>query len=182
MDNQKMILSETDIARAITRMTHQLLEKNSDLDNLVLLGIPSRGVPLAQRIAAEIQKIEGRQVPLGSLDITMYRDDLRDNPTRAAGRIEIPTSIEGKTVVLVDDVLYRGRTIAAALDALKDLGRAEIIRLLILVDRGHRQFPIQADYVGKILPTAKAEKIKVQLQEIDGQDQVILITETPNHA
>jgi pyrimidine operon attenuation protein/uracil phosphoribosyltransferase len=163
------------MARALTRMAHELLEANRGPDDLVLLGIPTRGVEIARRLASRIRDIEGRPVAEGALDITMYRDDLRRQRLRAVGSTAIPPrGIDDATVVLVDDVLYSGRTVAAALDALKDIGRPRAIRLAVLVDRGHRELPIRADHVGKNLPTSAAERVRVALQETDGEDAVLL--------
>lgn len=173
----RTIWGSTEITRALTRMAHEILEANGGTENLVLLGIPTRGVPLAKRLGLILAEAEGGQVPVGELDITMYRDDLRANPTRRVGRTRVPTSIDGVTVVLVDDVLYSGRTIAAALDALKDLGRPRAIRLAVLVDRGHRELPIRADQVGKDLPTAADEKVHVRLAETDAIDEVTVSRE-----
>ena len=169
----RTVLDARDITRALTRISHEILERNKGASDLVLLGIPSRGVPLAHRIAERIASVEGYDVPVGSLDVTMYRDDLRMKPARALLPTQIPSGgIDGKTVVLVDDVLYSGRTIRAALDALNDLGRPRAVRLAVLVDRGHRELPIRADFVGKNLPTAVAERIFVKLRETDGEDAV----------
>jgi pyrimidine operon attenuation protein / uracil phosphoribosyltransferase len=163
------------MARALTRMAHELLEANRGPDDLVLLGIPTRGVELARRLASRIRDIEGHPVAQGSLDITMYRDDLRHQRLRAVGSTAIPArGIDDATLVLVDDVLYSGRTVAAALDALKDIGRPRAIRLAVLVDRGHRELPIRADHVGKNLPTSQQERVRVALQETDGEDAVLL--------
>ena len=141
----------------------------------MLLGIPTRGVPLAQRLAERLEQVEGRPVPAGSLDITMYRDDLRLRPARALGHTEVPTTgIDGRIVVLVDDVLYSGRTVRAALDALGELGRPRAVQLAVLIDRGHRELPIRADYVGKNLPTSQREMVRVLLTEVDGEDAVLL--------
>src|SRR5690242_2464349 len=152
----KIVLQQADITRALTRISHEILESNRGTDNLMILGIPTRGVPLAQRIGEIITTIEPDAPAqlVGSLDVTMYRDDLGRNPTRPPSPTHVPRSIDGATVVLVDDVLYSGRTIRAALDALSDLGRPHIVRLAVLVDRGHRQLPIRADFVGKNLPSA----------------------------
>jgi pyrimidine operon attenuation protein/uracil phosphoribosyltransferase len=168
-------LSSDDIRRAITRISHEILEQNRGVDNLLLLGIPTRGIQLATRIAQVIKEHSATDVSVGSLDVTMYRDDLSDKPTRVVGVTNIPTSgVSGKAVVLVDDVLFSGRTIRAALDALNDHGRPAAVRLAVLVDRGHRQLPIRADYVGKNLPTALTERISVKLQEVDGADEVVI--------
>jgi pyrimidine operon attenuation protein/uracil phosphoribosyltransferase len=168
-------LSSDDIRRAITRISHEILEQNRGVDNLLLLGIPTRGIQLATRIAQVIKEHSATDVSVGSLDVTMYRDDLSEKPTRVVGVTNIPTSgISGKAVVLVDDVLFSGRTIRAALDAVNDHGRPAAVRLAVLVDRGHRQLPIRADYVGKNLPTALTERISVKLQEVDGVDEVVI--------
>jgi pyrimidine operon attenuation protein/uracil phosphoribosyltransferase len=167
------VLDAADIARALTRVAHEILERNKGADGLLLLGIPSRGVPLAVRLAARIAEVEGRPIPVGSLDITMYRDDLRLHPARALEHTDVPPDgVDGRKVVLVDDVLFSGRTIRAALDALGDLGRPRLVQLAVLVDRGHRELPIRADYVGKNLPTSMSERVRVQLAEIDGVDAV----------
>ncbi|SDT79643.1 bifunctional pyr operon transcriptional regulator/uracil phosphoribosyltransferase PyrR [Actinoplanes derwentensis] len=172
----KIILEESDLHRVVDRIAHQILEKTSGATGTVLLGIPTRGVPLAHRLAARIHAFEGVEVPVGSLDITLYRDDLRLKATRALGRTELPPAgIDGLRVVLVDDVLFSGRSVRAALDALKDLGRPSSVQLAVLVDRGHRQLPIRADYVGKNIPTALSESVKVALTETDGADEVRLI-------
>ncbi|WP_448074108.1 bifunctional pyr operon transcriptional regulator/uracil phosphoribosyltransferase PyrR [Georgenia yuyongxinii] len=165
----RQVLSESDVSRSLTRIAHEILERNRGSDDVVLLGIPTRGVPLAARIATRIESTEGSgTVPVGALDITMYRDDLRGQPTRTLGPTTVPEGgIDGKVVVLVDDVLYSGRTIRAALDALNDLGRPRAVQLAVLVDRGHRELPIRADYVGKNLPTSRAERVSVQLSETD---------------
>jgi pyrimidine operon attenuation protein/uracil phosphoribosyltransferase len=170
-----MVLDPGDIARALTRISHEILERNKGHQDLVLLGIPSRGVHLARRIAARIAEVEGVEVPVGSLDITMYRDDLRMRPARALAPTEIPPGgIDDKIVVLVDDVLYSGRTIRAALDAMNDIGRPQAVRLAVLVDRGHRDLPIRADFVGKNLPTSTGETVAVRLAEYDGEDGVTI--------
>ncbi|MDR3107699.1 MAG: bifunctional pyr operon transcriptional regulator/uracil phosphoribosyltransferase PyrR [Bifidobacteriaceae bacterium] len=170
------VLDGPDVGRAIQRIAHEILEKNRGPHGLVLLGVPTRGVPLAGRLADGIGQVEPQWVKsYGRLDVTMYRDDLSRLPTRALGRTELPPGgIDGATVVLVDDVLYSGRTIRAALDALADLGRPKAVRLAVLVDRGHRELPIRADYVGKNLPTALAERVKVLLAETDGRDAVLI--------
>jgi pyrimidine operon attenuation protein/uracil phosphoribosyltransferase len=173
-DGARVIWDSDDVNRALRRIAHQVLEGNRGAEDLVLLGIRTRGVPLARRLGALIAEAEGVEVPVGELDITMYRDDLRSNPTRAVGPTRIPVALDGRTVVLVDDVLFSGRTIAAAMDALKDLGRPRTVRLAVLIDRGHRDLPIQADHVGKDLPTSSAEHVRVTLAEIDGEDLVTL--------
>src|SRR5215467_9276346 len=169
------VLDSEEIRRALTRIAHEILERTHGGDGVMLLGIPTRGVPLARRLAARIGEFEGREVPCGSLDVTMHRDDLRLHPARALGRTELPPGgVDGKTVVLVDDVLYSGRTVRAALDALNDLGRPRAVQLAVLVDRGHRELPIRADYVGKNLPTSQREQVHVLLSEIDSEDAVLL--------
>ncbi len=174
-DPGRTVLDPRDVARALTRISHEILERNKGASDLVLLGIPSRGVPLARRIAERIAAVEGEQVPTGSLDVTMYRDDLRLKPARALMPTEIPADgVDGKVVVLVDDVLYSGRTIRAALDALGDVGRPRAVRLAVLVDRGHRELPIRADFVGKNLPTSSAERVSVRVAEVDGTDSVTI--------
>lgn len=174
-DDGRTVLDARDISRALTRISHEILERNKGAADLVLLGIPSRGVPLAERIAERIASVEGYAVPVGSLDVTMYRDDLRMKPARALLPTSIPTGgIDGRTVVLVDDVLFSGRTIRAALDALGDIGRPRAVRLAVLVDRGHRELPIRADFVGKNLPTSLVERVKVRLQGVDEVDAVTI--------
>lgn len=171
----RTVMQQADITRALTRIAHEILESNRGSAGLVILGIPSRGVPLARRIAAILDDIEPGVVAVGALDVTMYRDDLSKNPTRAPSPTDIPSGgIDGKTVILVDDVLFSGRTIRAALDALSDLGRPRAVRLAALVDRGHRQLPIRADFVGKNLPSSLEERINVHLVEIDGVDEVAI--------
>ncbi|WP_028814074.1 bifunctional pyr operon transcriptional regulator/uracil phosphoribosyltransferase PyrR [Streptomyces flavidovirens] len=174
-DAPRPVLEGPDIERVLTRIAHEIVERAKGADDVVLLGIPTRGVFLARRLAARLEHITGRTVPVGSLDITMYRDDLRMRPARALARTEIPgDGIEDRLVVLVDDVLFSGRTIRAALDALGDIGRPRAVQLAVLVDRGHRELPIRADYVGKNLPTSLRETVKVQLSEEDGRDAVLL--------
>jgi pyrimidine operon attenuation protein/uracil phosphoribosyltransferase len=174
----RAVLEGPDIHRALTRIAHEILERTKGADGVVLLGIPTRGATLARRLADRIERFEGVKIPVGSVDITMYRDDLRLKPARPLGHTELPPDgIDGRIVVLVDDVLYSGRTVRAALDALNDLGRPTAVQLATLVDRGHRELPIRADYVGKNLPTAKSEKVKVYLEEIDGHDAVLLMRE-----
>ncbi|MGA1837054.1 bifunctional pyr operon transcriptional regulator/uracil phosphoribosyltransferase PyrR [Herbiconiux sp. 11R-BC] len=172
----RTVLQQADIARALTRISHEILESNRGAADLVILGIPTRGSVLAERIGAIVAGIEPGAVPaemVGSLDITMYRDDLARHPTRTPSPTQVPRQgIDGKTVVLVDDVLFSGRTIRAALDALNDLGRPRAVRLAVLVDRGHRELPIRADFVGKNLPTSREERINVRLESIDGAEEV----------
>ncbi|MDO7882021.1 bifunctional pyr operon transcriptional regulator/uracil phosphoribosyltransferase PyrR [Antiquaquibacter soli] len=171
----RAVLQQADIARALTRISHEILESNRGSSDLVILGVPTRGVLLAERIGRILDDIEPGAGTVGSLDVTMYRDDLARNPTRAPAPTEIPAGgIDGKTVVLVDDVLYSGRTIRAALDALSDLGRPRAVRLAVLVDRGHRELPIRADFVGKNLPTSADERINVRLVELDGSEEVTI--------
>jgi pyrimidine operon attenuation protein/uracil phosphoribosyltransferase len=169
------VLDETGIDRALTRIAHEILERAGGTDGLALVGIRTRGVSLAQRIAARLRAIEGAQVPVGALDITLYRDDLGSRAEAPVLRgTDIPFPVAGRTVVLMDDVLYTGRTIRAALDAIIDLGRPRSIQLAVLVDRGHRELPIRPDYVGKNLPTARREVVQVLLREHDGQDRVVI--------
>lgn len=171
----KQVLSASDITRCLTRIAHEILERNGDLEDVVLLGIPSAGAPLAQRLADALYEVQSqnpdvispRQVQAGTLDITMYRDDLGRHPIRMPAPTRIPQGrVEGRTIILVDDVLYSGRSIRAALDALSAIGRAERVQLAVLIDRGHRQLPIRADYVGKNLPTHKDETVVVSLTEL----------------
>lgn len=172
------ILGAPDMARALTRIAHEILERNDGAVDVVLLGIPTRGLPLAQRLAERIWAVEPGFDPgarCGAIDITMYRDDLHLQPTRTLGTTTLPSAgIDDAVVVLVDDVLHTGRTIRAALDAIKDLGRPRAVQLAVLVDRGHRELPIRADFVGKNLPTSRAERVDVRLIETDGEDAVIL--------
>ena len=171
----RRIMTADEIRRATIRLSHEIVEKQAGTDGLMLIGIQRRGVPLAQRIAAAIRENEGVDVPVGALDITFYRDDLSLVAQQPVVKgTELPAGIDGKTIVLVDDVLYTGRTIRAALDALIDFGRPRAIQLIVLVDRGHRELPIKADYVGKNLPTSLKQSVQVRLQEIDGVDEVAL--------
>ncbi len=172
------IMDAEAIRRGMVRIAHEIIERNKGTEGLVLIGIRRRGVPLAQRLAAFIEEIEGRKVPVGVLDITLYRDDLTtrtDQPV--VHRTEVPVAIAGKTIILADDVLYTGRTIRAALDALMDLGRPAQIQCAVLIDRGHRELPIRADYVIKNVPTSKREVIECHLTEIDGGDDKVMIME-----
>jgi pyrimidine operon attenuation protein/uracil phosphoribosyltransferase len=165
------------MSRALTRIAHEILERNRGVDEIGLVGIRTRGVPLARRIARALREINGDEVPTGALDITLYRDDLMRHavaPQPVVRRTEVPFSIDDRKILLVDDVLYTGRTIRAALDALIDFGRPRAIQLIVLVDRGHRELPIKPDYVGKNLPTSLKQSVQVRLQEIDGTDEVVL--------
>ena len=171
----RTVLHEADIARALTRISHEILESNRGPEGLVLLGIPTRGVTLAHRVGALVAEFGGAPIPVGSLDVTMYRDDLHRNPTRAPQPTQIPAGgIDGKVVVLVDDVLFSGRSIRAALDALQDIGRPAAVRLATLVDRGHRELPIRPDFVGKNLPSSRDERVNVRLAETDGVEEVTI--------
>ena len=173
------IMDSDDMSRALMRIAHQILEKNRGAENLILVGIRTRGVPLAKRIAEMMESIEGSEVPVGILDITLYRDDLQLVAKQpVVGKTDLPAGIEGKVVILIDDVLFTGRTIRAAMDEIMDFGRPRAIQLAVLIDRGHREVPIRADYVGKFLPTSKREIVQVRLKEIDNSDEV-LITEPP---
>ena len=170
-----LIMSPEKLSRTWRRIAHEIIERNAGADNLVLVGIKSRGVPLANRLARHIAEIEGAAVPVGVLDITLYRDDLAIDPEQnGENNSDIPFSIENKRVVLVDDVLYTGRSVRAALDALLDYGRPSEVQLAVLIDRGHREIPIRADYVGKNVPTSKTEEISVNVTETDGQDRVTI--------
>lgn len=171
----RVVLDEADMARAVRRMAHEIIEKSRGVDRVVLLGVPTRGVHLAHRIATAITEIEGHSVPCGTLDVTLYRDDLRMRQVRALEKTSIPSEgIDDQTVVLVDDVLYSGRTIRAALDALNDIGRPATVRLAVMVDRGHRELPIRPDFVGKNLPTSQTETVRVHFAESDRCDEVVI--------
>ena len=172
---QKQLLGADDIRRAIARVAHEIVERNEGVDHLVLVGLRTRGIPLARRLQAKIAEFEGATLPLGELDITLYRDDVHQRAPRNLSPTSIPVDISDKTVILVDDVLYTGRTIRAALDALIDLGRPRAIQLVCLIDRGHRELPIRPDYVGKNVPTSRHEKVAVHLEEVDGVDEVVLM-------
>lgn len=169
------ILSADEIRRTLTRLASQIIEQSGDLSRVVLIGIYTRGVPLAHLLAQQIEMLENIPVPVGAIDITFYRDDLDKIRVRTPEKTKIPVDLTGKTVVLVDDVIYKGRTIRAALNAAIEYGRPEAIRLVVLVDRGHRELPIHPDFVGKQLPTAREEQVKVYLQDVDGRDAVELI-------
>lgn len=176
MNEKAQILDQTGIQRAVTRIAHEIVERNNGTESLVLIGLRSRGVDLARRIAKELKFIAGADTPVGTLDVTLYRDDLdKVGPQPVVRTTEIPFSINEKRVVLVDDVLYTGRTIRAAMDSLIDLGRPRLIQLAVLIDRGHRELPIRADYVGKNVPTSRQEQIQVLLTEEDGEDTVVIV-------
>jgi pyrimidine operon attenuation protein/uracil phosphoribosyltransferase len=173
---ERMVLDAQGVERALARVTHEILERNKGVEDLVFIGVRSLGVEIAERLAAKAAAIEGVQVPRGVIDITLYRDDLsRAGQQPAVKGTDIPFPIDDREVVLVDDVLYTGRTVRAALDALMDLGRPRSVQLAVLIDRGHRELPIRADYVGKNLPTAVNESVQVRLKERDGRDEVVLI-------
>ncbi|MCL2936132.1 MAG: bifunctional pyr operon transcriptional regulator/uracil phosphoribosyltransferase PyrR [Trichodesmium sp. St18_bin1] len=174
MSNTVEILSAEELRRTVTRLASQVIEKSGDLSQLVLLGIHTRGVPLAEFLANQIKSLEQVKVPVGALDITFYRDDLDQVGMRTPAKTEIPVDITDKIVVLVDDVIYKGRTVRAALNAVVEYGRPQVIRLVVLVDRGHRELPIHPDFTGKKLPTSKEEQVKVYVQDIDGRDGVEL--------
>ncbi|ADI01617.1 MULTISPECIES: bifunctional pyr operon transcriptional regulator/uracil phosphoribosyltransferase PyrR [Syntrophothermus] len=169
------IMDEAGIRRALTRISHEIIERNKGVSDLAMVGIRRRGGPLAERIAQKIKEIEGVEIPVGVLDITLYRDDLTTLASQPmVHRTEVPFDVTGKVIVLTDDVLYTGRTVRAALDALIDLGRPKCIQLAVLIDRGHRELPIKADYVGKNVPTSRKEIITVRMKEIDGKDEVVI--------
>jgi pyrimidine operon attenuation protein/uracil phosphoribosyltransferase len=174
MSDHAVVMDAADVHRALVRIAHEVVERNKGTAGLVVVGIHTRGVPLARRLAAKLTEIEGRPVPHGALDVAMYRDDIGMRPPQATHDTELPFDLAGKVVVLVDDVLYTGRTVRAALDALTDFGRPRAIQLAVLVDRGHRELPLRADYVGKNLPTAPDQAVRVQLAETDGADGVVI--------
>ena len=176
MKEKAKLLDQDGIRRSLTRIGHEIVEKNKGVEDLIIVGIRRRGVPLAERLAEIISQIEGTKLPVGKLDITLYRDDLTvlsDQPVVRA--TEIPVDVTGKKIILVDDVLYTGRTVRAALDAIMDLGRPKSIQLAVLVDRGHRELPIRADYIGKNVPTSRRESIEVMLQETDGEERILIV-------
>ena len=173
---QKVVMTLGDIRRSLARIAHEIIERNKTTEYLVLVGMHTRGVPLARRLAANMEELEGLKIPVGALDISLYRDDRSSlDPQPTVQRTDIPVNINGKTVILVDDVLYTGRSIRAAMDALIDLGRPRSIQLAVLVDRGHRELPVRADYVGKNIPSSRHEEILVQLAETDGTDGVVIV-------
>ena len=172
----KIIMAPEDIRRSLTRVAHEIIERNKTTEHLVLVGMRTRGVPLASRLAANMETFEDLKIPVGALDITSYRDDLtRQNKLPMVEHTDIPVSVDGKSIVVVDDVLYTGRSVRAAMDAIIDLGRPKSIQLAVLIDRGHRELPIRADYIGKNIPSARHEDIRVHLSETDGKDGVIII-------
>jgi len=170
-----VVMTSQDIGRSLTRIAHEIMEHNKIIENVVLVGLHTRGVPLAKRLSSIIDSFTGFNIPVGLLDISQYRDDISDNKgAPAVNNTDIPVEINGKVIILVDDVLYTGRSIRAAMDALIDKGRPRSIQLAVMVDRGHREFPIRADYVGKNIPSARHEKIQVRLLETDGMDEVVI--------
>ncbi|HFU6520459.1 TPA: bifunctional pyr operon transcriptional regulator/uracil phosphoribosyltransferase PyrR [Enterococcus hirae] len=174
----KEVVDQVTMKRALTRITYEIIERNQTIQDVVLIGIKTRGIYIASRVADRLKQLEGIEVPVGELDITLYRDDKKDTPAEAElHSSDIPVSLEGKEVILIDDVLYTGRTIRAAMDAVMDYGRPRKISLAVLVDRGHRELPIRADYVGKNIPTAKTEEILVEMQELDGKDRIMILKE-----
>ena len=174
----KEVVDQVTMKRALTRITYEIIERNHSIDDVVLVGIKTRGIYIASRIAERLKQLEGIEVPVGELDITLSRDDKKETPDEPElHSSDIPVSLEGKEVILIDDVLYTGRTIRAAMDAVMDFGRPRKISLAVLVDRGHRELPIRADYVGKNIPTSKVEEILVEMQELDGQDRIMILKE-----
>ncbi len=183
MREKAQILDGPGISRVLTRIAHEILERNKGTDGVVLVGLRSRGIELARRLSRNIKEIEGVEVPVGALDVTLYRDDLGKVGVQPVVRkTEIPFTVDQKKVVLVDDVLYTGRTIRAAMDSLMDLGRPRLIQLAVLVDRGHRELPVRADYVGKNVPTSQQEQVQVLLEEDDGVDRVVILEPEPSAA
>jgi len=173
---RKTVMTPEDIRRSLARIAHEIIERNKTTEHLILVGMHTRGVPLAKRLAINMEKFEGLKIPVGALDISLYRDDLSSlDPQPTVQRTDIPVNIDNQSVVLVDDVLYTGRSIRAAMDALIDLGRPQSIQLAVLVDRGHRELPVRADYVGKNIPSSRHEEIQVQLVETDGVDGVVIV-------
>lgn len=174
--SEKVIMTAEDIRRTLARIAHEIIERNKATEHLILVGMHTRGVPLAKRLAANIENFEGIKIPVGALDISLYRDDISSlNLQPLVHRTDIPTNIDGKAIVLVDDVLYTGRSTRAAMDALIDLGRPSSIQLAVLIDRGHRELPIRPDYAGKNIPSSRDEEIQVRLKETDGIDEVVII-------
>jgi pyrimidine operon attenuation protein/uracil phosphoribosyltransferase len=182
--SEKIVMNAEDIRRTLARIAHEIIERNKSTDHLILVGLHTRGVPLAKRLAESIEKYEDSKLVVGALDFSLYRDDLDPSETRnVVERTDIPADINDRSVVLVDDVLYTGRSIRAAMDALIDLGRPRSIQLAVLIDRGHREMPIRADYVGKNIPSARHEDIQVRLTEVDGVDEVAIVNlnDKPSH-
>lgn len=178
---EKIIMTSEDIRRSLARITHEIIERNKTAESMVLIGMRTRGVPLAKRLAANIAKFEGFAVPVGALDIRPYRDDIQNQePPRNSPNTDIPVNIENYAVILVDDVLYTGRSTRAAMDALVDLGRPKSIQLAVLIDRGHRELPIRPDYVGRNIPSSRDEQVQVRLVEVDGVDEVVIAREEEN--
>ena len=175
MATKKQLMGPDDVRRALTRIAHEILERNSGADELVFVGIHTRGVPLAGRIGRLIRDFEKKEVPVAALDVSLYRDDVSSGRRSLVKPTSLPVDIDGKKVILVDDVLYTGRSIRAAMDALTDFGRPRTVQLAVLMDRGHRELPIRADYVGKNIPTSHSEDVQVRLEEIDGEDEVVLV-------
>ena len=174
----KEVVDQVTMKRALTRITYEIIERNQTIQDVVLIGIKTRGIYIASRVADRLKQLEGIEVPVGELDITLYRDDKKESPAEAElHSSDIPVSLEGKEVILIDDVLYTGRTMRAAMDAVKDYGRPRKISLAVLVDRGHRELPTRAEYVGKNIPTAKTEEILVEMQELDGKDRIMILKE-----
>jgi len=172
-----VVMDADRMGRSLTRIAHEIVERNRGLERLALVGVRTRGVPIARRLAQRLQEITGQEVPTGALDITLYRDDLMHNPVGPQPVVrstDIPFSIDNRVIVLVDDVLYTGRTVRAALDELIDFGRPKSIQLVVMIDRGHRELPIKADYVGKNVPTSRSESVAVRLEEVDGTDEVVI--------
>ena len=181
--SRKTIMTEDDIRRTLARIAHEIIEQNKTMNHLILVGMRTRGVPLARRLAANIENFEKVKVPVGALDISLYRDDLSSiDPHPVVQRTSIPTNIDDKLIVLVDDVLFTGRSTRAAMDALIDLGRPRLIQLAVLIDRGHREMPIRPDYIGKNIPSSRHEEIKVQLLETDGIDEVAIVSQVTNNS
>jgi len=175
---ERVLMTSEDIRRSLARIAHEIIERNKATDSLTLIGMHTRGAPLARRLSHNIREFTGQEVPVGALDISLYRDDLSSQELPSAvPQTEVPVAVQGKRIVLVDDVLYTGRSIRAAMDAIIDLGRPQSIQLAVLIDRGHRELPIRADYVGRNVPSSRHEEIKVRLKEVDGVDEVAIISE-----
>ena len=175
----KVILHAEDLRRALTRIAHEIVERNRGTEGLLFVGLHSRGVPIAQRLAQTIKEVEGAQIPVGALDISLYRDDISKGAKPVVRRTDIPTDVTDKNIVLIDDVLFTGRSIRAAMDAIMDMGRPRSIQLAVLIDRGHRELPIRPDYVGRNLPTGRSEAVAVRLKEMDGRDEVAIVKKEP---